>query len=228
MIHIEGEKERGKGGRKAISVVYTDVYHNGKEYTVGTVTHKSEPLKFVVDKEDSEKVKSRHWYAATSGQYIGTHVTVDGKKKMLMLHNVIMNKLTFNGKGSTETVDHINRNGLDNRKENLRIVSQTEQNLNQSTKKRTCTLPEDCGLTPEDIPKHIWYIKSNGLHGDRFGIDLKTEGIKWKTSSSKLLPLLEKLKQAKEKLEELYITYPYLKPIEVDDSDYYKIIDLSS
>lgn len=228
MIHIEGEKKRGKGGRKAISVVYTDVDYNGKEYTIGTMVHKSEPLKFVIDKEDSEKVKSRHWYATTTGKYVGTHVTVCGKKKLLMLHNVIMDRLTFDGKGAKETVDHINRNGLDNRKENLRVVSQTEQNLNQSTKKRKCTLPEDCGLTPADIPKHIWYIKPNGLHGDRFGIDLKTEGIKWKTSSSKLLPLSEKLKEAKEKLEELYETYPYLKPTEVDDSDYCKIIELSS
>jgi hypothetical protein len=138
-----------------------------------------------------------------------------------------MNKLTFDGKGSKETVDHINRVGLDNRKENLRIVTQSQQNLNQCRKKRrSCTLPEDCGLTPEDIPKHIWYIKANGLHGDRFGIDLNLEGIKWKTSSSKLLPLSEKLKQAKEKLEELYFTYPYLKPVVPDDSDYYEIIKL--
>lgn len=225
MIHIEGET-RGRGGRKPVPNEYKDVLYKGKEYTVGTVIHNLEPIKFIVDKEDSEKVKSRHWHAVTDGNYIGCSVMIDSKKKVLYLHNAIMNRLIFDGKGSTETVDHINRIGLDNRKDNLRIVSQTEQNLNQSTKKRTCTLPEDCGLAIDDIPKHIWYIKPNGLHGDRFGIDLKTEGIKWKTSSSKLLSLSEKLKQAKEKLEELYITYPYLKPVEVDISEYLAICAL--
>ena len=225
MIHIEGET-RGIAGRKPVPIDYKDVVYNGKEYTIGTIIHNSERLKFIIDREESEKVKSRHWHAVTGGKYIGCSIVIDSKKKGLYLHNVIMNRLIFDGKGSTETVDHINRIGLDNRKENIRIVSQTEQNLNQSTKKRTCTLPENCGLTPEDIPKHVWYVKPNGLHGDRFCIELKTEGIKWKTSSSKLLPLSEKLKQAKDKLEELYITYPYLKPIEVDISDYLAICAL--
>lgn len=225
MIHIEGET-RGTAGRKPIPIDYKNVDYNGKEYTIGTVLHNTSSLKFIIDREDSERIKTRNWHAVTNGKYIGCSVVIDGKKKVLYLHNVIMNRLTFDGKGSTETVDHINRIGLDNRKENLRIVSQTEQNLNQTTKKRKCTLPEDCDISLEDIPKHVWYIKANGLHGDRFGIDLKTEGIKWKTSSSKLLPLSEKLKQAREKLEELYITYPYLRPVDIDSSDYYAIINL--
>ena len=226
MICIEGETEKGSRGRKCIPIDYKHVVYKEKAYVVGTVMNKSSPLKFIIDEDDFEKVTSRHWHAVTGKTYIGTDVIINGSKKNLMLHNVVMNKLTFEGKGSKETVDHINRIGLDNRKENLRIVTQSQQNLNQSQKKRKCVLPEDCELTPEDIPKHVWYIKANGLHGDRFGIDLKTEGIKWKTSSSKLLTLSEKLKQAKEKLEELYFTYPYLKPIEPDDSDYYAIINL--
>ena len=226
MICIEGEKEKGNGGRPPKSVEYKHVIYNGNPYVVGTVMHNSLPLKFVIDEDDFEKVKTRQWYTVSSGKYIGSTISIEGKRKTLYLHNVVMNKLTFEGKGSKETVDHINRIGHDNRKENLRLVTQSQQNINQSQKKRTCVLPEDCGLTPEDIPKHVWYIKANGLHGDRFGIDLKTENIKWKTSSSKLLTLSEKLKQAKEKLEELYFTYPYLKPIEPDDSDYYAIINL--
>jgi hypothetical protein len=64
----------------------------------------------------------------------------------------------------------------------------------------------------EEIPKHIWYIKANGNHGDRFGIDLKTEDIKWKTTSAKNVTLQDKLQAAKDQLKTYYALYPYLNP----------------
>ena len=43
---------------------------------------------------------------------------------------IYMHRLILNAK-SGEVVDHINRNGLDNRRENLRIVTPTQNNYNQ-------------------------------------------------------------------------------------------------
>ena len=213
MTDIVEIKPASRMGRPAVPNQYRSGSVDGKECVVGTFMSKGKSVDFYIDKEDEERVKTRQWYAATGGVYVGTNVTVDGKRKTLCLHNFIMNRIVFPGKGAKKTVDHINRNGLDNRKANLRIATQTQQNLNQLQKPRRQTnLPETCGITREEIPKHIWYIKANGNHGDRFGIDLKTEGIKWKSSSSKTIPLREKLEEAKRKLLDFYTQYPHLNP----------------
>ena len=200
-----------KTGRPAGVITYTNVVYNNKEYTVGSLQSNNKNINFVFDTEDIDKVKNLSLHYA-SNSYISNGVIVDGKKKELYLHNIIMNRLGFPGKGSKETVDHINRNGLDNRKENLRILTQSEQNLNQSKKTRRVELPEDSKLIPENIPKHIWYVKANGYHGDRFAIEFKTENITWKTTSSKIVSLKDKLQLAIDKLKEYYIQYPYLNP----------------
>lgn len=119
-----------------------------------------------------------------------------------------MNKLDFPGKGAKETIDHKNRSGLDNRKANLRLVSQTQQNINQKKKPRKTVLPEGFA----DLPRHVYYVKPRDIHGDRFGIDFKTEGIKWTSSSSKKKTLQEKFEETMIKLNELYEQFPYLKP----------------
>jgi hypothetical protein len=69
-----------------------------------------------------------------------------------------------------------------------------------------------CGIRPEEIPKHIWYVQANGYHRDRFAIEFKTEGILWKSTSSKDVSLKEKLESAKKHLEILYAEYPQLDP----------------
>jgi hypothetical protein len=201
----------GIGGRYPGLIDYRDVTYSNKEYMVGTLMFKENMIEFVFDKDDFEKIKDRAWHFA-SGHYISSSIIHDNKKKELYLHNLIMNRLEHPGKGATETVDHINRNGLDNRKENLRIISQSQQNLNQSKKKRSIILPPGCKINPDDIPKHIWYMRANGLHGDRFAIEFKTEGVVWKSTSSKSVSIQDKLTQAQEKLKEFYIQYPYLNP----------------
>jgi hypothetical protein len=201
----------GIGGRPAGLIDYRDITYNSKDYTIGTLQFKGDDIQFIIDREDFDKIKDKCWHF-TSDHYISNSVTYEAKRKQLYLHNLIMNREGFPGKGATESVDHINRNGLDNRKENLRIVSQTQQNLNQSKKKRSVILPTGCPIVADDIPKHIWYVRANGMHGDRFAIEFKTEGLVWKSTSSKLVSIQEKLKQAKDKLQEFYLQYPYLNP----------------
>ena len=201
MSVIDGET-RGKAGRRPIPNEFIEL----EDYVQGTVISKGNRVNFKIDKDDFENVKTRQWCAVTSCNYIGSTININGVRKILYLHNFIMNKLTFEGKGQKESVDHINRDGLDNRKCNLRIVTQAIQNTNQKTRRRTAQLPE--GIT--ELPKHVWYVKAHGLHGDRFCIELKTEGVTWKTTSSKKVSIQDKLEQARNKLKELYEEYPYL------------------
>jgi len=216
------------------NVHYLEVEHNNERYMIGDIINSLYRTIFIFDKDVYKYIKEHRWHR-TSDKYISFSLTHEGKKKEMYLHNFVMGKTDFPGKGAKETVDHINRIGFDNRKENLRIVTQSEQNMNQTTRTRSITLPEGCEIIPEDIPRHIWYIKANGAHGDRFAIEFKSEGLCWKTTSSRKISLKEKLHQAKEKLQELYTQYPHLNPfntgkIELEESlkeSYNKIIDLS-
>jgi hypothetical protein len=198
-------------GRPPNGVIYKDISYKGKEYVVGYISSKGETVKFIVDKDNYEEVSKYSWHRI-SNNYIATSFNHDQKRKSLYLHNLVMNRHDFLGKGQAQSIDHINRNGFDNRKENLRLLSQSDQNMNQATKKRSVVLPEGFPLKPEDIPKHIWYVRKNGLHGDRFAIEFKTEGIVWKTTSSTKVSITDKLAQAKQKLAELYAIYPHLNP----------------
>jgi hypothetical protein len=125
------EKERGVGGRKTIPIEYRYISYNTNNYTVGIVEKRDgSKIPFVIDSDDQEKIKDRGWHLAVRDKYIASaFTTTDDGRKSLYLHNLIMNKLEFEGKGATETVDHINGNGLDNRKNNLRIVTQSLQNI---------------------------------------------------------------------------------------------------
>ena len=158
--------------------------------TVGSILFKGMLVEFVIDTVDLSGVKEHKWHLA-SGSYIATSVKVDisgnEKKRELYLHNFLMKP------GARQVVQHISTNGLDNRRENLRIVDDSTVSICHTKKKRIVELPPMCGIKLEEIPKHIWYVQANGYHRDRFAIEFKTEGILWKSTSSKEVSLKEKL-----------------------------------
>lgn len=221
-------------GRPSNHTEYIHVDYNNTKYIVGKVSFNNDYVYFLIDEEDYIKIKDISWHFV-AGNYIGHSIFIENIKKELCLHNIIMGRFGFPGKGSKETVDHINRIGLDNRKENLKLSTSSEQRLNQTTRKRKIELPVESGLVADDIPKHIWYVKPNGSHGERFAIELNTENISWKTTSSKNISLKDKLQTAKEKLQEYYKLYPYLNPNNEEinnklsylSNSYYEIIKLS-
>jgi len=210
--------------KKAIN--HKCVEYNNKKYIVGYTVYKGTDKLFVFDDDKKEQVIYKNWHYDSNGGYIGHTYYEDKEKKLqrdLGLHNLVMNRLSFNGKGQHHTVDHIDRIGRDNRCENLRILTQTHQNINQAKRERTIELPEGCDIDPQTIPKNIYYRKASGAHGERFSIDIKLgdgNRIRVETTKSKSIDLKTKLKFAILKLEEIKKTYPELQEIkDIDDID---------
>ena len=80
-----------------------------------------------VDKEDIVYLNKYKWYRLVGRNVTYARTNVDGKTKVLT--HVLAKKYHWNLEG--KVIDHINGNGLDNRKDNLRIVTQQENTINQ-------------------------------------------------------------------------------------------------
>jgi hypothetical protein len=152
------------------------------------------------------------WNYHQSTGYITSHTKKDGTRTISYLHQVICKKHNEK-KYSTLSVDHKNRDKLDNRKENLRFATQSEQNQNTDKRNRKYNakkLPD--GLKQEDMPKYVlYYSEMYGTNKDKFREWLNIEkhpkqnGKRWSTSKSMSITIQDKLEQAKAKLEELYL-----------------------
>ncbi len=210
---VVGQKEElktiTKTHVKTVSTInHKDVEYNEKKYVVGYTQFNNEDVLFIFDAELKEKIIHKKWHTKTETKYIAHTYYEDDEfkqKRDLYMHNYVMNKLSHDGKGQHHSVDHINRIPRDNRLENLRILSQSCQNMNQKKRERNIELPKGCGINPQDIPKNIFYHAQDKTHGERFEIDIKLENdrIRWKSTSNKEVSLEAKLYQAILKLEDL-------------------------
>jgi hypothetical protein len=220
------------------------VTYNDKKYIVGCLPCNKRYLMFIADADNKDKIIKTSWHFATNGKYVATQYEIDSIRKELYMHNMLMDKLTFEGKGQQQTVDHINRIGTDNRKINLRLVeSQSAQNFNQKRRPRKIILPDSCGITANELPKNINYYKPDKTHGDCFTIEIKgvptlgNSNYFWRTSRSKNITLKLKLEEALDQLKTLKNDYPELKDViickETDDkrqqliNEYNDILKLS-
>lgn len=91
----------------------------------------------IVDKEDLDNLSKHKWYASSDGytHYALTTLKLNGrgktgkpKYKRISIHRMLLNAK----KG--QIIDHINRNGLDNRKANLRFCTIAQNTMNSVNK----------------------------------------------------------------------------------------------
>lgn len=76
----------------------------------------------IVDAEDYERIVRHKWYY---DGYAMRDVYENGKKRKVLMHRVVI------GYDGDMDVDHINRDKLDNRKCNLRVVSRSVNLMNR-------------------------------------------------------------------------------------------------
>lgn len=154
-------------------------------------------------------------FHSTGNGYISSTDTY--QKKRLYIHQIIMN-CYGNGRGTkTISVDHIDRNPLNNQYENLRIATRKEQENNskgimtgtkRARNKNAKKLPD--GLTQEMLPKYVvYYHECYDKKNNKYREFLKIESTHpkldkpWTTTKSNKKTIFEKLTDVKQKLYEL-------------------------
>lgn len=92
----------------------------------------------LVDNEDYEYLSKFNWYAKFNGYtwYAATNIpkTFESKRKNIKMHRMIM------GDPKGMEIDHVNHDGLDNQKKNLKICTHAENMQNQKILRKSNTI----------------------------------------------------------------------------------------
>ena len=168
-------------------------------------------LEFEIKNNGNKKMT---WYKASNG-YIQSHITYTvGEQKGYYIHQIITD-CYGNGKGTKNiSVDHIDRDPLNNTLENLRIATQNEQQTNSKgilpgTKRERSSkkdLPDS--ISYEMFKKYVYYNrefydKAKTKEREFFRVEHPKLDKPWTTTKSGKISIQEKLADANKVVDDL-------------------------
>ena len=169
------------------------------------IKNKKHDITTLVDSCIVDKLTDISWCPHKSDKYKKYYVKTN-HHDFHYLHEYVLRLNNVAKPDDNYSVDHINRDTLDNRLVNLRWATQTEQNINtdkRSRKYNARELPEE--ILEEYMPKFVTYNKevydkTSGNTREFFRIEKHPTIPNWSSSKSNKYTALEKLAQAYEKL----------------------------
>jgi hypothetical protein len=180
----------------------------------------------IIDNDSLDKIRNVNgkkvsWFVGKNG-YVGCRTVMNGKDTVLTLHQHLTGHYGH-GRGK-ESIDHINRDKLDNRMINLRVTTQSIQNENRDKVRRHKSakeLPDE--IKDITLPKFVVYYKEK-VSGDTYREFFTVEGHplqkekekgtensqtaqlksrRWATTKSNRVSITSKLESAKLYINEL-------------------------
>lgn len=153
-----------------------NIYMEMTDYYLLLVKYKDLILPSRIDKEDYELVKEYTWHANKRGDNRLTpsyYLEARVKGKTISLHRLIMNT------PKDLVVDHINRNPLDNRKINLRNVTEKVNANNKIFKSRTSQINKNTGIKYLYICRNCYYVRIYGTEKNIYFGKNKSKAIEY-------------------------------------------------
>lgn len=196
--------------------MFHKVLYNAKKYCIMPVYFKKNKIPVVIDACNEKIISSvsNKWTCNCSG-VISCIYNFNGNSYNIKLHELIMSISTNQNpnidtqKLQNKIVIHINRMCLDNRIDNLMYdITEKDTTKNMKKKQRSVTLPPDSGISPDELPTYVWYVRPEGTHNDRFVINIGN--VLWKSTSSSKVSLRYKLEESKAYLRDLKQKQPEL------------------
>ena len=125
--------------------------------------------KAIIDIEDIDLIKDFKWHLNSQG-----YVETTSNKKNILLHQLLMNRI---GIKDGLVVDHINRNRLDNRRCNLRLITLQQNAINRSIRSDNKT-----GVSNVFMNRNKYVVVFSGIVYGRFSTLEEAKEMARKTS----------------------------------------------